>query len=111
MTATSDQYRYVPDYALPPGGTLVEVLAERGMSQAELARRAGLSAKHVNQIVLGTAALSAETALRLERVIGVPADVWTELEADYQVAQTRREELSRLESHIDWLQTLPVDEL
>jgi len=111
MTATSDQHRYVPDYALPPGETLVEVLAERGMSQAELARRTGLSTKHINQIVLGTASLSAETALRLERVTGVPAQVWTELEADYQVARTRREELSRLESHIDWLQTLPVDEL
>ena len=50
MTAMPERCRYAPDYALPPGGTLVEVLSERGMSQAELARRAGLSAKHVNQI-------------------------------------------------------------
>jgi HTH-type transcriptional regulator/antitoxin HigA len=111
MTAMSDQYRYIPDYALPPGDTLVEVLSERGMSQAELARRTGLSTKHINQIVLGTASLSAETALRLERVTGVPAQVWTELEGDYQVARTRREELTRLESHVEWLRTFPVDEL
>jgi HTH-type transcriptional regulator/antitoxin HigA len=111
MNATSDQHRYVPDYALPPGETLVEVLADRGMSQAELARRTGLSTKHINQIVLGAASLSAETALRLEHVTGVPAQVWTELEADYQVARTRREELARLESHVGWLKTFPVDEL
>ena len=111
MTTMPERCRYTPDYALPPGETLVEVLAERGMSQAELARRAGLSAKHVNQIVLGTAALSAETALRLERVTGVPAGVWTELEADYQVARTRQEELSRLEGQVGWLRTFPVNEL
>ena len=74
-------------------------------------RRAGAFAEHVNQIVLGTAALSAETALRLERVTGVPADVWTELEADYQVAQTRQEELARLERQSGWLRTFPVSEL
>lgn len=111
MTATPERCRYAPDYALPPGETLVEVLAERGMSQAELARRAGLSAKHVNQIVLGTAALSAKTALRLERVTGVPASVWTELEADHQVARTRQEELPRLERQAGWLRTFPVNEL
>jgi HTH-type transcriptional regulator / antitoxin HigA len=111
MTAVPEHSRYAPDYALPPGATLVEVLAERGMSQAELARRVGLSAKHVNQIILGAAALSAETALRLERVTGVPAGVWTELEADYRVAQTRQEELARLEGHAGWLRTFPVNEL
>jgi len=111
MTAMPERCRYAPDYALPPGGTLVEVLSERGMSQAELARRAGLSAKHVNQIVLGTAALSAETALRLERVTGVPASVWTELEADYQVARTRQDELPRLQRQVGWLRTFPVSEL
>jgi hypothetical protein len=58
MTVMPERCRYAPDYALPPGETLVEVLAERGMSRAELARRAGLSAKHVNQIVFGTAALT-----------------------------------------------------
>lgn len=111
MTATRSRYPYAPDYAFPPGETLTEVLAERGMSQAELARRAGLSAKHVNQIVLGAASITAETALRLERVTGVPAQVWTNLEADYQVTRTLQEEESRLNVHISWLQLLPVSEL
>jgi HTH-type transcriptional regulator/antitoxin HigA len=111
MTARPEQYRYVPNYALPPGDTLVEVLAERGMSQAELARRTGLSTKHINQIVLGAASLSAETALRLERVTGVAAQVWTELEAGYQVARTRQQETTQFEPYVEWLNTLPVNEL
>jgi addiction module HigA family antidote len=111
MTATKNRYPYAPDYAFAPGETLTEVLTERGMSQAELARRAGLSAKHVNQIVLGAASITAETALRLERVTGVLAQVWTNLEADYQVTRTLQEEESRLKVHIGWLQSLPVNEL
>jgi len=111
MTGTNNSRRFRPDYAIPPGETLVEVLTDRGMSQAELARRTGLSTKHINQVVLGTATLSAETALRLELVTGVPAQVWTTLESTYQVAQTRRDESTRLAAQVDWLQQLPITEL
>lgn len=111
MTGTSSSRRFRPDYAIPPGETLVEVLAERGMSQADLARRTGLSTKHINQIVLGTATLSAETALRFEFVTGVPAQVWTALESAYQVAQTRQDETNRLAAQVDWLHQLPIAEL
>ncbi|MFY1661178.1 HigA family addiction module antitoxin [Micromonospora sp. WMMD1274] len=111
MTGTSSTRRFRPDYAIPPGETLVEVLTERGMSQAELARRTGLSTKHINQVVLGAATLSAETALRFEFVTGVPAHVWTALESAYQVAQTRQDESNRLEKQVDWLHQLPVAEL
>lgn len=33
------------DYAVPPGETLRELLEEQGLSQRDLARRAGLSPK------------------------------------------------------------------
>lgn len=111
MTGTNSSRRFRPDYAIPPGETLVEVLSGRGMSQAELARRTGLSTKHINQIVLGTATLSAETALRLELVTGVSAQVWTTLESTYQVAQTRQSESTRLAAQVDWLRQLPIAEL
>ncbi|MTK05181.1 HigA family addiction module antitoxin [Micromonospora sp. CP22] len=111
MTSTGNTRRFRPDYAVPPGETLVEVLTDRGMSQAELARRTGLSTKHINQIVLGTATLSAETAVKFELVTGVPAQVWTALEAAYQVAQTRLEESARLQTQVSWLHQIPVTEL
>ena len=60
------------DYAVPPGETLRELLEERGMSQRELARRTGLSLKHVNKLLHGLVPLSADVALRLERVTGTP---------------------------------------
>ena len=76
--------KYLPDYAVPPGETLRDTIQAMGMSQADLSRRTGLSAKHINQIVKGTAPISADTALALERVVGVPARFWNALEGNYQ---------------------------
>jgi HTH-type transcriptional regulator/antitoxin HigA len=42
------------DLAVPPGDYLQEVLEEREMSQAELARRIGRPVQTVNEIVKGT---------------------------------------------------------
>jgi addiction module HigA family antidote len=76
--------RLWPDVAVPPGETLAETLEVRGMSQAELARRMGRPVQAINEIVRGGKALTAETALQLEKVLGTPAHVWTRLEADYR---------------------------
>ena len=81
---TEPVFRYEPDYAVPPGETLAEVLEDRGMSQAELARRTGMSAKHINSILKGSASITPDTALKLERVLNIPARIWNALEANYQ---------------------------
>lgn len=109
MTAT--KYRYEPEHVLPPGATLQEVLDARGMSQIDLARRTGLSPKHVNQIVKGNAAVTAETTILLERATGVPADVWANLESAFQVDRSRAKDAERLSADLDWLASFPVQEL
>ncbi len=72
------------------GEVLEEELAERGMSQAEFARRVNYSPKHVNQIISGRAGISAEAALRFERVLGISAPFWLSLQANYKIEQARR---------------------
>jgi antitoxin HigA-1 len=42
-----------------------ELLAPKGISQAELARRINVSTKRVNEICLGKRGISPDTALRL----------------------------------------------
>jgi HTH-type transcriptional regulator/antitoxin HigA len=110
MTASIER-AYKPDLVLPPGETLAEVLEQRGMTQTELARRTGLSIKHINQIVNGSAPISPETALVLERATSVPARVWNNLEVNYREFLSRQDEDARLEAEVDWLQELPVKEL
>lgn len=70
-------YKHEPDYAVPPGETLEEVLEELEMSQAELATRTGLSPKHVNQVIRGHVALASWvrlTELEAQEVARGPYD-------------------------------------
>jgi HTH-type transcriptional regulator/antitoxin HigA len=110
LTAASE-YPYEPDVVLPPGDTLAEVLDQRDMKQTELARRTGLSTKHINQIVNGAAPITPETALVLEKVTGVAARVWNNLEVTYREFVSRQDEDEKLASDLDWLQELPIKEL
>jgi HTH-type transcriptional regulator / antitoxin HigA len=83
------------DYAVPPGETLQELLEERDMSQRDLARRTGLSPRHVNKLLHGLVPLSADVAVRLERLTGTSALFWNRREANY------RSDLERIRSKRD----------
>jgi len=81
--------RLYPDVAIPPGEHLADTLRELEMSQSELARKMGRPVQAINQIVNGSKAITAETALQLEDATGVPAHVWVRLEADYQLVKAK----------------------
>ena len=102
---------YDPDSARPPGETLKEQLDALGIPQADLARRTGLSTKHINQIVQGTAVLTPETALLLERTTDIPASMWNQLEAAWRTHITRGQELQQLGKRVDWLNNFSMSEL
>ena len=77
-----------PDTAIPPGEFLAEEIAERGITQAELARRMGRPTNAVNEIMRGRKAITAETALQLHEVMPeIPARFWMNLEVDYQLTR------------------------
>ena len=60
----------------PPGDTLLEALETRDMTQAELALRTGRPLKTINKIIKGKTAITPETALQFERVLGISAAFW-----------------------------------
>lgn len=86
------------DLPVPPGELLAETLESVGLTQAELARRMGRPAQAINEIVRGTKEITAETAIQLERVVGVPAHIWLGLEAEYQHTKARLDDRQRLQS-------------
>lgn len=100
-----------PDVAVPPGELLVETLETLGMTQAELARRTGRPVQAINEIAKGAKGITPETALQLERVLGVPAHVWTRLEADYRYNVARLEDIKRLEDEIPLAEKYPYKEM
>lgn len=105
------QNQYTPDYVSPPGETLEEILEEREMTQAELAERMGRPKKTINEIINGHAAITPETALQLERVLGIPASFWNNRERHYQETLACREEQERLSKQVAWLDQIPVKDM
>ncbi|HCM39027.1 MAG: hypothetical protein A2Z97_11925 [Bdellovibrionales bacterium GWB1_52_6] len=102
---------YLPDSVSSPGETLVELLEEKGMTQVEFAKRTGRPIKTINEIVKGKAALTSESAIQFERVLGVPAEFWNQMEANYRAFLARTNELDRLSDHGDWLKQFPITEM
>ena len=95
-TMASERYRYEPEIVFPPGETLSERLEEIDMTPTELAARTGLSTRHVNQIIGGSASITPETALRLEHATRTAVRVWNNLEIAYRDYASRREEEAHL---------------
>lgn len=79
------------DYAVPPGSTLQETLEYLDMTQKEFAGRMGMAPKTINEIIKGKAPITAETAIKLETVLGISADFWTTMEANYRTDKARLE--------------------
>jgi len=104
-------YGFEPDYAIPPGETLKEVMASLNMSQKELAIRTGLTVQSLNRIFKGHQPISYETANKLELATGVSASMWNNLEAQYREQLAKTKERHRLEADLDWLRTIPTQEL
>jgi len=73
----------------PPGDFLKEELQERGLTQAQLAFILGRPLKLVNEIINGKKQITAQTALQLERALGIPARSWLNLESMYQLSKVR----------------------
>lgn len=81
---TNQAYRCEPDFLIAPGETLLETIETMNITQAELAKRMGRPLKTINGIIKGNTAITPETALQLERVLGIPYGFWMNLENNYR---------------------------
>jgi len=101
--------QFNPNYIVPPGETIQELLEHYGMTQLELANRIGKTAKTVNEIIKGKAPITPETALQLEKVFSVSASFWNNLESKYRQLLAEKEEKERLQSQIQELKRFPIN--
>ncbi len=73
---------------IPPGEMLLEeFLNPLGLRQVEAARRLGISLNRLNEIVLGKRRITADTALRLSRLLETSPQFWMRLQADWDLQQ------------------------
>ena len=82
----------MPSETVHPGSLLKEEFEYRGVSQKQLAQQMGVSYSVLNEILNGKRPVSIEYALYLEAVLGIDAQLWIQMQADYnlQVAKNDR---------------------
>ena len=69
-----------------PGEVLLEeFLTPLGLTQYRLAKSLSVPPRRINEIVHGTRAVTADTALRLARFFGISERFWLNLQAAYDL--------------------------
>jgi addiction module HigA family antidote len=95
----------------PPGDTILETIEHYKISQTELAERLNKKPSKVHDLITGKEPITLNTALQLERVLGIAADFWMNREARYREKLARLEEAEQAEANVDWVRTMPLKEL
>jgi addiction module HigA family antidote len=83
-----------------------EFMKPHGLSQNALARALNVPPRRINEIVLEKRGITADTALRLARYFGTTAELWTGLQADYDLRLTRYEREQKIERDVHPLAAL-----
>ena len=99
------------DMPIPPGEILEEELEARGMTQKELAARLGRPAQAINEIIKAKKAITPDTAIGLGKVLGIDAQFWNNLEADYRMTLARNRDRDILTANVKWLDDYPIREM
>lgn len=112
MVAIKKKQPFQPDYAIPPGETLREVMEAQSMTIESLAKRIGMEPRSLHRIFSGSQPIVPETSVRLEMIFGIPASFWNNLQAQYAEALAKRDEKKRLEAELqdrkEWIRNFPV---
>ena len=80
-----------PDLLIHPGETIADVLADKDITQAELAVLAGVTPAYINQVINGKRNISTKFAFALEYALGISKSFWLNLQANYEAEKMEYE--------------------
>ena len=92
----------------PPGDTLAETMELKGISQPILAMRMDRPLKTINEIIKAKTAITPETAIQLELVLGIEAKFWLEREKIYRLELAEIEHAEALLSTKEFISNFPL---
>jgi antitoxin HigA-1 len=93
VAEASREWTVDTDFVAPthPGEMLLEeFIRPHGLTPIRTAARLGVPRTRIERLVAGETRVSADTALRLERLFGTSAEFWLGLQAKYDLVQARR---------------------
>lgn len=74
-----------PVVATHPGELIRDELKDRGMTQKQLAAEMDVKPSVLSETINGKRAVSVNMALALEKALGIPADIWMNLQSLYDL--------------------------
>jgi len=84
-----------------PGKFVADELAALNMTPAELARALHVPPNRIYQIIKGTRAMTADTALRLSQWLGTSAEMWMNLQKLYELRLAEQQTGEEIKRTID----------
>jgi addiction module HigA family antidote len=83
-----------------PGEVLADALREAGVAPNRAAIDMGIPANRLHGIIHGTRAITADTAMRLGRYFGTSAEVWMNLQMNYELSKAKKELAQRVAAEV-----------
>ena len=74
-----------PFIATHPGELIKDELAERKMTQKQLADITGIKTSILSQTINGKRSISLNMAVQLEKALDIPAELWMNLQTQYNI--------------------------
>ena len=97
-----------PFVATHPGEMIKDELRERKLTQKQLALETGIKPSVLSETINGKRPVSKNMALALEQTLGIPADIWMNLQTQYDLDSVRIAEGNNLRETVSV--TIPVSD-
>ena len=75
----------IPFEATHPGELIKDELKARGMTQKQLADETGIKPSVLSETINGKRSISLNVAAALEKVLDIPADMWMNMQTQYDL--------------------------
>ncbi len=83
--STMSKKNMTPFVSTHPGEMIKDELKARKMTQKQLAEQTGIKASVLSETITGKRSVSLSVAVALEKALDIPADVWMNLQTQYDL--------------------------
>ena len=101
--------RITPFIATHPGEMIKDELKERNMTQKQLSELTGIKPSVLSETINGKRSVSLSVAMALEKARGIPAEVWMNLQTQFDIDSASIEERNKQKETVSII--IPVGDL
>lgn len=100
--------KQTPFIATHPGEMIKDELKERNMTQKQLSELTGIKPSVLSETINGKRSLSLTVAIALEKALGIPAEIWMNLQTQHDIDSANIEERDRQKETVSI--TIPISD-